>query len=243
MLDVAGAVALARSLLSVTPKDGPPAVRSAARAMHKAATGLQTTWRASAPAKSDDVRPLDTRYDNAWSALRDRLSATASLPEDEHPDAGRAEALLTVLFPTGADFLKLPYAKQWAECDKRIATIAETKAQPRGRRARRLRLLGTDPEAPPAYGDALGITKAAAAQPTAASLMEPLRTAQRAVAAYLLQVAAAAAHDEAFEPIAKRALAPVDDTRIAASRRRAAGKKVAPEPDTTDTPLPAAPTD
>jgi hypothetical protein len=242
VLDVSGAVALGHALLSAAPKQAPDAVKSAAKIVRRDVGELQRAWRTSQPPKAEDPRPLDTRYDGAWSALRDRIAATAALPAEEHQDdIARAEVLNDVLFPTGADFLKLPYVKQWAEADKRIAAVAE-----RGLRKDIDRLAGapywSQIEAlHKTYGDALGITKSKESAPSATKLLEPLRTAQRAIANYLMQVAAAASHDDAFVEQARLALAPVDATREASARR--ATSTDTPPPVTPDTPLPPEATD
>lgn len=243
VLDVPGAVALGLALLSAAPKQAPDAVKSAARGVRRDVAELQKAWRTALPARAEDPRPLDTRYDSAWSALRDRIAATAALPIDDHEDdIARADALNEVLFPAGADFLKLPYVKQWAEADKRIATVAE-----RGLRKDIERLAGAPywshiEALHQLYGDTLGITKNKDNPPPAAGLLDPLRTAQRSIANYLLQVAAAASQDEAFVEPAKRALAPVDATREATARR-AAGTATPPPSVTPDTPLPPEATD
>ncbi len=237
ILDVPGAVALGHALLSAAPKQAPDAVKSAARNVRRDVGELQRAWRAAQPIKTGDMRPLDTRYDGAWSALRDRIAATAALPADEHEeDIARADGLNAVLFPTGADFLKLPYVKQWAEADKRIASVAE-----RGLRKDIDRLAGAPywsqiESLHKAYGDALGITKSKEPTPTATNLLDPLRTAQRSIANYVMQVAAAASHDEAFVEQASLALAPIDAAREAGPRRAASPET--PPPVTPDTPLP-----
>ena len=248
VLDVPGAVALTRALLSVVPKEAPAQVKAAARNLHKATSELQRVWSKVPPARAKDARPLDTRYDNAWSALRSRIGAVASLSDGDHPDGPRADKLLAILFPTGADFLKLPYPKQWAECDKRITQIEEQN------------LVGDvdDIAGKPfwshiqkmheAYGEALGITKGPAEQASPTLLVDPLRAAQRSIAAYLLQIAAAATHDPDFEGAARRAVAPIDDARAASARRAAAAKSspgTAPSQEDVgpQTPLPDAPSD
>jgi hypothetical protein len=130
--------------------------------------------------------------------------------------------------------LKLPYAKQWAECDKRIGIVRE-----RGLQADIERLAGAAfwkqiETLHHSYGEVLGITKSKEPSPEPTKLLEPLRTAQRAIAHYVLQIAASAAHDEAFIPQAVRALAAVDAVRDGAARR-ASG---AVPPVTPETPLP-----
>jgi hypothetical protein len=242
VLDVSGAVALGHALLSAAPKQAPDAVKSAARNVRRDVGELQKAWRAAQPAKAQDPRPLDTRYDGAWSALRDRIAATAALPAEEHQeDIARADVLNEVLFPTGADFLKLPYVKQWAEADRRIATVAE-----RGLRKDIDRLAGAPywsqiESLHKTYGSALGITKSKEPATSGTNLLDPLRTAQRSIANYIMQVAAAASHDDAFVEHGRLALAPVDAVRAASAKRT--GTAETPPAVTPETPLPPEATD
>src|SRR5262249_40149466 len=126
IVDVPTAVALGHALLSAAPEAAPESVKAAALSLRGDVAELQKAWGAALPEKAQDPRPIDSRYDGAWSAFRDRLAATSSLSASEHQaDIARAEEILEVLFPTGADFLKLPYVKQWAESEKRIAMVNE----------------------------------------------------------------------------------------------------------------------
>jgi hypothetical protein len=238
VLDVPSAVALGHALLSAAPAPAPQAVKSTADIMRRDVAALQRAWASTRPEKQGDPRPVDTLFDGAWSALRDRLTASASLAADEHAaDVARAKQLLAVLFPSGADFLKLPYPKQWAECDKRIAVVKEQGLQPDIERLAGAAFWKQIEALHQRYGEVLGITKSKEPAPEPAKLLEPLRTAQRAIGNYVLQVAAGAAHDASFVAQATRALAPVDAVRGASARRTSAAGAVPPV--TPDTPLPA----
>jgi hypothetical protein len=105
----AATLGLARSLISAAPSR-PPASQSLRLArLRDRAELLQLSWiDAGRPIETSDLRKLDTTLDRRWSALRSRLDACIQLGDDDHTP--RAEALLTALFPTGLDFLKLPYA-------------------------------------------------------------------------------------------------------------------------------------
>lgn len=89
--------------------------------------------------------------------------------------APRATVLLQTLFPTGLDFLKLPYAEEWAESERRLAMIK------RDGLASELEALAGKPYLPAvkkahtAYGAALGITDKKAATVDAVRVVEPLR--------------------------------------------------------------------
>ena len=199
---------------------------------------LQTAWASMQPPQRETPRPIDTNYDGAWSALRERLAAVATLAIPEPELAERAERIVGLLFPTGADFRKLPYAKQWAEAEKRIALVASE-----GLRADIDRLAGAPfwsqvESLHQTYGEVLGITKPKDAVPPSANVLEALRTAQRTIGAYQIQLVAAAMHDETFVAAATRALAPVDAARAAAARRaRGQAEPVV----TPETPLPELP--
>jgi hypothetical protein len=179
--------------------------------------------------------------DRRWSPLScASIAKPRSRTERDHEaDVERASELLAELFPNGVDFVKLPYPKQWAEADKRIALVRE-----RGSRKDIERLAGAAfwsqiERLHKQYGEVLGITKNKEAAQPAVNLMEPLRATQRAVANYILQVAASAAHDDAFVNDAMRALAPVDAARDAAAKRSTGSAPLPPV--TPDTPLPPAP--
>ncbi len=219
VLDVPGAVALGHALVSAAPAEAPEPVRVAAERMRSALSELQALWAVAQPEKPEDPRPLDSSYDAAWSALRERLNAVLTLAASEPELAERAQRVLSLLFPTGADFLQLPYQKQWAEAAKRIALVHSEG-------------LGTDLEqlagAPywaqvervhQSYGEVLGITKPKQPVPPAAKVLEALRAAQRAIGAYQIQLVAAALHDASFVTPATQALGPVDAARTAAARR------------------------
>jgi hypothetical protein len=237
ILDVPSAVALGHALLSAVPKPAPDAVKSTARNMRRDVGALQKAWASQPADKREDPRPLDTRFDGAWSALRDRLSAATSLTAEDHStDAERAAELLQSLFPTGADFLKLPYAKQWAESDKRIRIVRDQGLQPDIERLAGAAYWKQVETLHQAYGDVLGITRDRQPAPAPTNLLDPLRDAQRSIGNYVLQVAAAASHDASFAPRAERALAPVDAMRDASARRASPAPSVPPV--TPTTPLP-----
>lgn len=160
----------------------------------------------------------------------------ATLAATEPELAERAERIVGLLFPTGADFLRLPYTKQWAEAEKRIALVASEGLRPDIERLAGAAFWTQVESLHQRYGEVLGITKPREAVPPAVNVLEALRFAQRAMGAYQIQLVAAALHDDAFVPAAMRALAPVDAARAAVARR--ARGNVEPEV-TPDTPLPA----
>src|SRR5262245_12627855 len=59
------------------------------------------------------VRAADVVEDNAFGALFDWLAAWARLPEDRHPEAAAATAVLQGVFPGGLSFLTIQPADEW----------------------------------------------------------------------------------------------------------------------------------
>jgi hypothetical protein len=218
----AATLGLARALLSAAPSR-PPASQSLRLArLRDRAEQLQLSWvDASRPAPTEDLRKLDNVLDRRWSALRGRLEACVQLGDDDH--APRAEPLLGTLFPTGLDFLKLPYPEQWAQSERRLVLVATDEL------ADEIEALCGEPflpllgQAHAAYGEALGITKRKGSPTEAARVLEPLKELKDAIASYARGVigtmneddpASVAAAQQQLEPIvrARRSFAPGEAT-------------------------------
>ncbi|MCX4245954.1 hypothetical protein [Paraliomyxa miuraensis] len=251
-LSVSSAVALGIALLAASPKPRPQAVHRAASRLREAVVELQQQWRQhadSARGLAIDPRNIDTRVDRAFRALAISLEAIAILPPDAGPDVETARNAQRRLFPEGTRFLNLPYAQQWAHCDRMLSTLAEDEAL----RADVERLVHTSilteaRSAMEAYGVALGITKA---RPSSApvSLAGPLDAVRSAIVAYALQLVAMQSDDPSRLPTARRALAPIDELRAAQARRGQGRDASSAEPPggddadagtvTPETPIPA----
>ncbi len=246
-LSVASGLSLAKMLLTLVPTPSTPGVQRAARELRTAATTLERAWKAqSKPQRALDARPFDRRLDRAWSAISSRL-ANYEVFDADNPDRIRAEQLDALLFPTGLDFIVLPYLAQHAQSGRRIEQLATDPALSTDL----ARLVGDAfvrelDQAHEAYGEALGITKAAPQGPEPISLVEPLRALTQAVGGYALQVLAFADSDPDHLAAGRRALEPIDKFRRAASRRSgsAASEDAGPEADPElpeDAPEPDAP--
>jgi hypothetical protein len=235
IVDVPAAVGLSVALLRAAPSPCSAEVRRAARRLRAATIALQQAWAASEQkAPRPDKRPADTALDNAWSALFGRLESYARLPIDRAPQAEWAAELLAELFPDGLSFLKMPYASEWAESERRLAQIEQKKLAPALEALAGSDFLLVVRAAHATYGEVLGMTKRQAVAPSSVSLSEPLREVTRALASYALKVCAMADDAESIAAV-RRALRPIDEHRASTTRRSAKGPE---EPSTPDTPVP-----
>jgi hypothetical protein len=229
---------LARALLSAAPAAPDPALGKRIAKIRKAAKHLQVAWiEASRPPQpTQDVRVLDVALDRRWASVRSRLQGCIQLEDDDH--APRAAKLDALLFPTGLDFLRLPFAEQWAESHRRLILI---KAD--GLRAELSELIGAPylpalDKAHAAYGSALGITDKKPAAPDAARVLEPLRVLQAAIASYARAVVGAVDEDDEASILAAREqLEPI----LRARRPRGAAASEAETDEPIEAPLPEGP--
>ncbi|MBN9167805.1 MAG: hypothetical protein BGO98_28835 [Myxococcales bacterium 68-20] len=240
VLDVPGAIALGIALLSSTDGSLSGAPHASAKRLRARVLELQARWaeqRAVASTPKTDPRPADQRLDRAWAAVGRRLETLSELPETV-PEAKLAATLYERLFPEGLTFLAMAFEKQWAESEQRLKQIGD------GPTAKQLTTLVGDfllaelRTAHTEYGRVLGITAAKAEKATPPSLVEALRGVTQAIAAYSLQLVAAAHADPEIVPAVRRALRPLDDIRSAQSRRAAAGESPS-VPDDTIAPPPS----
>jgi hypothetical protein len=240
VLDVPGAVALGIALLSSMDHSLEGAPRKSAKALRARVIDLQARWadqRAVPTASKINPRPADQRLDRAWAAVGRRLETIAVLPETL-PEAKLSAQLYAQLFPSGLKFLVLPFEKELAESEQRLKQIGN------GPIAKQLAMLVGDfvltelREAHAEYGRVLGITVAKGERETAPLVVDALRAVTQAVAAYSLQLVAAAQADERLVPAVLKALRPLDDVRAAQLKRTATGEP--PNiPDTAVTPSPS----
>lgn len=218
-LGVRGGLSLSKMLLLKVPKKASPGVILAARALAVSVTTTETAWRTRGTGKpARNARAADVRIDRAHGAVQSRLLSYEILSPD-HPGRVRASELLERLYPTGLGFLTLPWPEEHAESERRVQIIEEEEL-----REDLDRLVGEVfveelLDAHAAYGVALGITEAIEAPTPEVSMTEPLRTMLAAISDYALQVLAFARLDAKNVAPARRALAPIDAFRQAASKR------------------------
>lgn len=222
-LAVDSGLSLAKKLMRVVPSKPTPGVQQGATLLAQSVTALESAWHGSGKARPRrNARPADLRLDRAWAAVHARLTAWTIFPVDD-PDHETSTAIAERLFPTGLEFLRLPFLAEHAQSERRVQII-ESEAL----REDLDHLVGEvfmDEllAAHAAYGEALGITKAgetAAPEPT---LDDPLRRLSQAIAAYSLQVVAFAALPGNAEA-GRRALGPIDEFRAAVRRAGGGGR-------------------
>lgn len=239
--DVASGFALGVSLLSAVPEGAPENVRKAAKKLRVATVDLRQAWTSTGHSAPMEKRPADIRVDKAWGALYGRLDAYASLPSGEHKLAKRAAELLDVIYPDGLQFLTLPYNAEWAEGEKRLRLIEDDELEGDIDTLAGPEFLAEVRKAHKIYGEALGVTKAAA-EVKRANLVDPLKALGRAITQYALQVIALV-DDEKPESVemVKRALRPIDDYRSDAAHRVAKADKEDLPPPGAETTVPEVP--
>ena len=220
VVDARSGYALAVGLLTAYPKDPTDGVRRTGKALRKATVALQAARSAAqSTARAPDTRAADTAIDNAWGALHDRLTSYASLPADRYPRAASARATLDAVFGAGGrTFLTLAYKAEWTESEDKLARIAVQGLQASIDDVAGADFLAEVKRCHAEYGEALGITKAAAA-PVDAALADPLRAVAKAIADYSFQVAAMADGTAATLKRVRAALKPIDDHRVEVARR------------------------
>jgi hypothetical protein len=227
-------VALVRATIAASKGVGhEPAIKALKRLRQKG-EALRAAHAALAPPQDKaDTRGLDTAMDHAWQALERRLSAYADLSPEFADDQAEAAEIHHVLFPHGMGFLKLPYAKQWAEGSAILHRIAERELAARIDYFAgtpflvQVRARHTD------YGVALGITKPKPALVAQESLLEPLREVRAAMLTYARILVSAVDNEDLEAQIAQEALVPLADLRVKtrSAKKKAAAKTVVEGPE------------
>ncbi len=246
VLDVPSAVALGVSLISAMPKDAPATVKTAGKKLRASVVALQTAWgAASGPVPLTNKRAADVATDTAWACAESRLGAYARLPVSHYPRAQRAAEIHAALFPSGLDFLTLPFKAQWAEGQRRLDLIKDKDYAADIEVLAGHEFLAEIKRSHKAYGEALGVTKAEDIPPEV-RVSEPLRDVGRAVVNYALQLLAYATDAPKAAANVRKALKPIDDQRAAAARRAGGGEDEAATPAgepavTPKTPVPEIP--
>lgn len=134
-------------------------------------------------------RKADAVVDNAVAALDGFLAAWSRLPET-YAESQLAAATRQALFPDGTGFLRLSYAQQWAQVERRCQLLKQDghdqSIAKLGGSALTKHLL----EAQAAYGEALGLTKATAVPQEPVGVREPLDAFVAALRLYVIKVTA-----------------------------------------------------
>jgi hypothetical protein len=225
-LGVASGLSLSKLLLLKVPKKPGPGVIMAAKALAAAVVSTETAWRTQGRGKPPrNARSADVRVDRAHSTVHGRLAHYEILGAD-HSERVRSGELLVRLYPSGLDFIKLPWIEEHAESERRVQIIEEEELREDLERLVGEAFVEELFEAHAAYGVALGITEPSEEPAPVVSMIEPLRVLVQAISDYALQVLAFGKLDAKNVAAAQRALAPIDAFRLAASRRGSGGAAV-----------------
>jgi hypothetical protein len=221
-------IALCDSLVSACPKSMPDSVKKSAKKLKGAAgraqTALAKRQAALGTISEEDARVIDQEGDVSWGALRGRLTAYASLPVKQFPDAKRAGELIIALFgEDGLSFLKETYPVQWGTADTILLRIQNEGLQADIDRIAGPEFLKNVRARHVAYG---AMVKRYLARNSSATvnLGDEVRKLGRAIVAYATQVCAFATDKEDDDDAlaaAADALRPLDVFReLAAARAR-----------------------
>lgn len=240
-LDATAAAALGEALYSEAShiKKLPASIASAVKPLGKALEVLHEALRGRldvAAPTTPGKRAADLNEDTAVSTLYDWLSALARLPAGM-PEGEQARQWIAELFPDGVSFLKLPYAKEWAEVEARLSKIKlngyDKPMQELGGRP----FLTFVNKAHKVYGETLGITSArpdAEAKDTAA-LRDAWQGQLQAIRFYVLRVLShIEPEDQATSALAARLLRPLTEWKS-----RSVKATAAPPPPATPSSPPA----
>ncbi|WP_266221941.1 hypothetical protein [Paraliomyxa miuraensis] len=201
-------LSLSRALLSAAPSRPTKAVARRLAWLRTQAERLQAAWidlQRAAPAQR--LRPIDLVLDRRWGSVRSRLDSSVQFGDDDSP---RAQRFLELLFPTGLDFLTLPFHEQWAESERRLVRLRADDLEDELAELVGGKYLEGLQQAHADYGRALGITKAKEDAPEPTRVAEPLRELQAAIVSYARGVIGTMdERDEASVEAAKKQLEPI----------------------------------
>lgn len=243
VITVPSGITLALALYHARPPAASPGIEKAAAHLKKVADGAQgeLVHRNSELGASpdEDSRALDADADRCWRAFRLRGQALAMLPPDAYPQAKRALALDSKLFPQGTEFLKSDYAAQRSSMATVLQTIDEEGLEKEVNALLGPEFLAAVREVQPRYS-AMVDERLRRDKASGQNLLETIRAIQSAIVNYAGKVIGAIEHDDpATVETARLALLPILNHRdaVAAAQRAA---KATPAPAGTP-PAPAAP--
>ena len=125
-IDALGGVALVHRLLRAGYAGSNKATARAFANMRAIAVTVQDELKKRGRTASTPLRPLDSAFDNGWSALRDRLEAWSFVHDPAQlKSRARAEELLASYFPTGVEFVKLAYEEEWVYSAQLLERFAD----------------------------------------------------------------------------------------------------------------------
>lgn len=221
-MDVSAAVAVSRQILTALPKTKPSVLKKSIQKFEKALSSLEELWQIrSLEQRSVDMRVIDRSADLAWGRLFRRLEEYATLPSDDFPLSTRAQELIEQLFPERLSFLRLDYASQWAEAERRLNTIRDEKLNSELDRLCGPEFLKDVERCHVVYGEMIGATKPKQEIKAEPNLMPALDDTLDALTKLCVQLTALymSEEEETHDWILK-ALQPLDEYRAQTSRRR-----------------------
>lgn len=239
-LDAQSAYSLGQELLTQAAQEGRRLPSGIERARGRLSDQLAALHRVQQqrlggpPIDSRRTRIADEGEDAGFAVLHGWLSALARLPAT-YPESEQAQAMLDVLFGDGLRFTQLPYKKEWAEAEARLARMSrdgfDKIIEALGGRS----ILHNLRRAHDEYGRALGITSPSP-EAELISLREPFDGVLAALRSYVLQAASYADAEDRPEALAlvERLLAPL---RSFAARKPARAE----DPTNPTDPTPAGP--
>lgn len=182
------------------------------------------------PGEESPAAPeCDRIADNCWGGLDGRLESLAKLPE-KVSGAKEAAVLRRRLFPTGLDFLKLPYRLQWAEAQTRLQLIERDKLEADIDRLAGKQFLPAIREAHEAYGRVLGMHEPLPNAAQTPQVRGALDAFVKALRDYVVKVVASVDEDDpASQTTAESLLTPLEAWQSTAKRSPSPGSSAAPE--------------
>lgn len=236
IFDAAGGRALCRALVAAHPRGLPAKVKKLLEQLKDADAALGEYWRYADLAEVDVKRPADLALDRAWGAFHERVRVHSEMPPERVKNAPEAKALLATLFPTGLQFLKLPYVEEWAESEKRLERIRDEGLDRALDRIAGPEYLAEVRHCHKIYGAVLRITVRTEPDKVAPSGLERLRELRKVMQRYVSNLVVLADEEE-LEPLVRAALAPIDEFRAQAGARRAKADDDRDEPPAPNPPV------
>jgi hypothetical protein len=242
-IDAVGGLALARRLIRACPTSRFPVARRRIGKVREEAVALQAELKARARVRPSGLRALDSAFDGAWAAVRDRIAAWTKVSlGDYDAQRKRAEKLMASYFVDGVAFVQLSYEKEWVESQLLLDRFAEEGALTHVEQLAGKAFVENVNAAHKALGDAIGLTGAgpAAAAPSSTGVAERVEALARAIFDYLRGLTGDVEDNEAASVTAfRRAVEPLDTYRAEASSDTPAKPDADAEPTAPIPPVPA----
>ncbi|MDX2089575.1 MAG: hypothetical protein SFX73_17100 [Kofleriaceae bacterium] len=240
-IDALAGFALAVELLRVAPPRPSKAIAEALAEVRAAAQALDLESQARARTRPQSLKPLDMRFDGAWTALRDRLvSYSRLLSPEAAEERNRAEQLLAAYFPDGVQFVLLAYEAEWAASHQRITRWTKDGARADLASLAGERFVREVENAHQTLGEALNLSGALKAAKTPTQVGQKVQALAEAIGDYTRKLSGTVERSDPKSVAAfRRAMEPLDAYRASGEARGGAEGElpdapVADEPATDD---------